>query len=142
MPRSGFSINLKKEQKTTLPEFFWNKIPRWVAVRNRSAFSEEDVTSIASNYQLVMLEKANQQGFEYIKDGIANAATRIKALNPNLTTLFYYNTFINYGRYKANIEYDQNAAAWSTYENGEIYFLKTCFIGIIIKCKGDEKLVA
>ena len=83
---------LHKQQKTTLPKFSWNKIPRWVAVRNSASFTEDDVTSIANNYQLVMLEKANQQGFEYVEDGVENAATRIKALNPDLTTLFYYNT--------------------------------------------------
>ncbi|GAA3651188.1 putative glycoside hydrolase [Flavivirga jejuensis] len=118
---------VQTEPKTTLPKFSWNKIPRWVAVRNKNAFSEDDVTSIANNYQLVMLEKANQQGFEYIEDGIENAATRIKALNPNLTTLFYYNTYINYFNYEANIEYNTNATNWSTYENGEIYLFKDLY---------------
>ncbi|KGL62193.1 putative glycoside hydrolase [Polaribacter sp. Hel1_85] len=115
------------EKKTTLPKFSWNKIPRWVAVRNSASFTEEDVTSIANNYQLVMLEKANQQGFQYIEDGVENAATRIKAINPDLTTLFYYNTRINYFNYEANIEYNENAADWSTYEDGEIYLFKDLY---------------
>lgn len=118
---------IQTEQKETLPNFSWNKIPRWVAVRNREAFSEEDVTSIANNFQLVMLEKANYQGFEFIEDGIENAATRIKAINPNLTTLFYYNTRINYFGYEANIEYDINALSWSTYLDGEIYLFKDLY---------------
>ena len=114
-------------QKTTLPKFSWNKIPRWVAVRNSASFTENDVTSIANNYQLVMLEKANQQGFEFVEDGVENAATRIKAINPALTTLFYYNTRINYNNYEANLEYNENAANWSTYENGEIYLFKDLY---------------
>lgn len=115
------------ENKTTFPSFSWNKIPRWVAARNAQAFSEQQIKDIADNFQLIMLEKANAQGFTYIEDGIENAATRIKALNPNLTTLFYYNTYINYGGYEANIEYETNAADWSTYENGEIYLFKDLY---------------
>jgi hypothetical protein len=45
-----------------LPEYSWDTVPRWLAVRNRDPFSNEQVSSIATNYQLVMLEKANQQG--------------------------------------------------------------------------------
>ena len=118
---------VQTEQKTTLPNFSWNKIPRWVAARSTKAFTNQQITDIADNFQLIMLEKANSQGFSYIEDGIENAATRLKAVNPNLTTLFYYNTYINYGGYRANIEYDQNAAAWSTYENGEIYLFKDLY---------------
>ncbi|NRD20683.1 T9SS type A sorting domain-containing protein [Winogradskyella eckloniae] len=111
----------------TLPNFSWNKIPRWVAVRSNNALSEEAVTSIAENYQLVMLEKANFQGFEYIEDGIENLASRIKTQNPNLTTLFYYNTRINYFGYEANEEYNSNVASWSTYLDGEIYLFKDLY---------------
>ena len=115
------------KQKSTLPSFSWNKIPRWVAARNVQAFSDEQIEDIADNFQLILLEKANNQGFDYIEDGIENAATRIKALNPNLTTLFYYNTYINYGGYEANIEYEENVADWSTYEDGAIYLFKDLY---------------
>jgi hypothetical protein len=126
-PTLYHNYSTQTETKTTLPKFSWNKIPRWVAVRNSASFTEEDVTSIANNYQLVMLEKANQQGFQYIEDGVENAATRIKAINPALTTLFYYNTRINYNNYEANIEYNENAIEWSTYEDGEIYLFKDLY---------------
>lgn len=118
---------IQTTQKTTLPNFSWNKIPRWVAVRNSQAFSNDQVADIADNFQLVMFEKANNQGFTYIEDGIEDAATRVKALNPDITTLFYYNTYINYKGYEANIEYDLNAANWSTYENGAIYLFKDLY---------------
>jgi hypothetical protein len=126
-PTMYHNYPVQKEKKTTLPNFSWKKIPRWVAARSTKAFTNQQITDIADNFQLIMLEKANSQGFNYIEDGIENAATRLKAVNPNITTLFYYNTYINYGGYRANIEYNQNAASWSTYENGEIYLFKDLY---------------
>ena len=86
-------------------EFCWDKIPRWLAVRNLDPLTDEEVDDLAEHYQIVMLEKANNQGEEYVEDGMVSLATRLKARNPNITTLFYWNSWINYGGYKANIEY-------------------------------------
>jgi hypothetical protein len=98
------------------PEFSWDTVPRWLAVRNRDPFSNEQVSSIATNYQLVMLEKSNQQGHATTEAGVLDVAGRIKAVNPFIKTLFYWNARIHYGNYAANVEYEPNAWEWSTLE--------------------------
>jgi len=114
------------------PEFSWDRIPRWVAARSTIAFTDEQINSIANNYQLVMLEKANQQGFSTIDEGIINASTRLKAVNPNIKTLFYWNSQLGYTGYASDSMYLANAWDWTqhtTDEDGnEILFLHKGYI--------------
>jgi hypothetical protein len=98
------------------PQFSWDTVPRWLAVRNNSPLSNEEVSSIATNYQLVMLEKENRQGLSTVEAGVLSVAGRIKAVNPDCKTLFYWNAKINYLHYAANVEYEQNKWDWSTLE--------------------------
>lgn len=95
------------------PEFSWDKIPRWVAVRSTARMTAEQINSLANNYQLVMLEKANSQGFPTIDEGIIDASTRLKAINPNIKTLFYWNTQLGYMGYASDAEYLANKWAWT-----------------------------
>ncbi|VGO12223.1 hypothetical protein PDESU_00774 [Pontiella desulfatans] len=99
------------------PEFSWDTVPRWLALRSTTALEEYKVESVADHYQIVMLEKANKQGFTYIEDGIVNVSTRLKALNPNIRTLFYRNTVVHYGGYESDAGYDSDA--WSQYTIGD-----------------------
>ena len=97
------------------PDFSWDKVPRWLAIRDNSPYTDYDIKAIANNYQMVMLEKANMQGMESTEAGTLSAAQRMKAVNPNIKTLFYWNSWINYGGYTANVEYDKNDWAWSNH---------------------------
>ncbi|CAA6692734.1 MULTISPECIES: putative glycoside hydrolase [unclassified Lentimonas] len=98
---------------TNYPEFSWGSVPRWLAVRSSSAFTEAEINSIANNYQVVMLEKANAQGQASIDAGVINASTRLKAVNSDVTTLFYRNTVVHYGGYASDASY--NSDDWSQY---------------------------
>jgi hypothetical protein len=98
------------------PEFSWDTVPRWLVVRSRDPLSNDQVSSIATNYQIVMLEKGNLQGHETTEAGVLDVAGRIKAVNPSIKTLFYWNARIHYGNYAANVEYEPNAWEWSTLE--------------------------
>jgi Hypothetical glycosyl hydrolase family 15/Concanavalin A-like lectin/glucanases superfamily len=100
-------------QAETYPSFFWSKAPRWLAVRKARAFDTAEVQSIANNFQVVMLEKSNNQGLSSVETGIASAASRLKTENPAIKTLFYWNSSINYLGYDANPVFEANKDSWA-----------------------------
>jgi len=115
---SNFGETYPEQTKEVIQsEFCWDKIPRWLAFRNTEALTDEEVTDIASHYQVVLLEKANNQGLSTVDEGMVSVATRLKAENPNITTLFYWNTWINYSGYSVQDEYSMNANLWSDLDN-------------------------
>ena len=103
-------------QAETYPSFSWSKAPRWLAVRSASAYDTAEFQSIANNFQIVMLEKSNQQGLSSTEAGIANAASRLKTENPGIKTLFYWNSTINWPGYAANSVFEANVATWAQYK--------------------------
>ncbi len=94
------------------PEFSWDKVARWTILRSGEPFDSVDIRGIAEDFQLIVLEKANSQGQQYVEDGIKTASARLKAVNPKIKTFFYWNTVVNYGGYEANIEFEPNAWDW------------------------------
>ena len=100
-------------ESTHYPSFSWDRIPRWLAVRKVTSFTDDEVVSI-SNYDIVMLEKSNQQGLMTVDDGILNAATRLKQTNKDLTTLFYFNARVHYTGYSFDQQFEENKWDWST----------------------------
>jgi len=110
------------------PEFSWDTMPRWLAVRNSEAYTDEQIETIANNYQLVMLEKANKAGFDTIDEGIKDTASRLKAINPDIKIIFYWNTQIHYTGYSSDDEYEENVEEWSTLnDDGSIYMFKDLY---------------
>ena len=115
-------------RKKLFPKSSWDTVPRWLAVRNARRYTDEQIEAIANNYQLVMLEKANQSGFDTVDEGIKDTAARLKTVNPNIKTIFYWNTQIQYTGYSSDDEFEQNAAEWSAYdENGDLFMFKDAF---------------
>jgi hypothetical protein len=100
---------------SNFPDFSWDSVPRWLAIRKAEPYTDSELESIANNFQMLMLEKANTQGIGSVEEGTLNAAQRIKAFNPNIKILFYWNSWINYLGYAANEEYDKNAWEWSNH---------------------------
>jgi len=118
----------ESDRQALFPEFSWDTVPRWLAVRNANEYSDEDIETIASHYQLVMLEKANKAGFDTVDEGIKDTAARLKAINPDITTMFYWNSVIHYTGYSNDDEYSNNAEAWSVLnEDGSIYMFKDLY---------------
>ena len=57
---------------------------------------------VAERSGFVCLEKGHGRGrFGSTEKGIAHDARRLKAVNPRMTVLFYWNTFLNYRLYDA-----------------------------------------
>ena len=100
------------------PEFSWDKVARWTILRSVNPFDSVDIRGIAENFQLIVLEKANLQGQQYVEEGIKNASARLKEVNPHIKTFFYWNTVVNYGGYEANIEFEPNAWDWCQMTTG------------------------
>lgn len=97
-----------QESQEGFPEFSWDTIPRWIIFRSDKNISDDAVERVAEHFDVTVMEKANQQGFDYIEDGAADLAARLKAENPDITNLHYWNTRIRWGGYYANIEFDEN----------------------------------
>ncbi len=122
------------QQDTNLnfPKFSWDKIPRWVAVRNAYTYTQAQIDTLAHNYQLIMFEKANKAGFSTIEEGIIDASKRVKAVNPDIKTLFYWNTRLGYDGYAADTEYKANEWEWTQHtfdvSGNEILFLHKNYI--------------
>ena len=102
---------------TNYPDFSWDSVPRWLAVRDNNGYTTAAIESIANNYQIVMLEKSNQNGQGNTEAGAIKAASDLKAINPNIKALYYWNTVVYYGGYEANGTY--NSDDWSRYTENE-----------------------
>ena len=63
------------------PEFSWDRTRTWMAIRNRSKYSNDDIKMMASQ-EVVMLEKANGYvSYGNVEAGCLAAAKRVKAVN-------------------------------------------------------------
>ena len=85
-----------------LPEWSWDHVRTYVAVRRGDDYSDEQIEILAKQ-DIVMLEKMNgHETHGSIEAGTLVAAKRIKAVNPKVKILFYLNCMLHYGAYEAN----------------------------------------
>ncbi|MFC2091070.1 putative glycoside hydrolase [Bacteroidota bacterium] len=107
-----------QEDFSNYPVFSWDKAARWAILRSANGFDSVDIRGLAQNYQLVAFEKSNPQGLSSVEAGTIRASERLKAVNPNMKTVFYFNTVVAYGGYETNDEYLANAWDWSQHTTG------------------------
>ncbi|WPJ97063.1 putative glycoside hydrolase [Coraliomargarita algicola] len=81
------------------PKFSWDKVPRGMLIRKSKPYTDQEIRAIAENYDLVVLEKANGAGFGNTSVGMKDTAARLKAINPDIKVLFYWNSRIFFGHY-------------------------------------------
>lgn len=98
---------------SNFPAFSWDTVPRWLIVRKMTAYTNAEVQSMASNYDLIMWEKANAAGFDNTNEGTRDVAARIRAINPEVKNIYYFNSYIHYGAGESDAEYDENIWEWS-----------------------------
>ncbi len=87
------------EKLKAFPSFSWDRIPRGMLIRKARAYTDGEIKAIADNYDLVVLEKANNAGQKNCMLGMKHTADRLKAANPGIKTLFYWNSRIYFGHY-------------------------------------------
>ncbi|VGO13176.1 hypothetical protein PDESU_01730 [Pontiella desulfatans] len=94
------------------PEFSWDIVPRWASANG--TLSSNAAQTMAAHHDVLSMG-----GFESEDETIADAAL-LKSFNPDIKTLWYVNTGINFQMYNADAFY--NAAEWNKYtldENGD-----------------------
>jgi hypothetical protein len=86
-----------------VPPFSWDTVPVYVHLGKSSGpLTDDEVRFLAGLSDFVCLEKGHGRGrFGSTEKGIAHDAKRLKAANPRMKVLFYWNTFLNYHLYDA-----------------------------------------
>lgn len=84
-------------------QFSWDTVPVYIHFgKSTEPLSESELRFVAELSDFVCLEKGHGQGRSgSTEKGIALDANRLKALNPKMKVLFYWNTFLNYPLYDA-----------------------------------------
>jgi len=90
--------------------FSWETVPVYIHFGKASApLTEDELRFVASISDFVCFEKGHgKDAFGSTEKGIAYDAERLKALNPEMKVLFYWNTFLNYELYDACGEFAQH----------------------------------
>ncbi len=88
------------------PEFSWDTVPLCIHFgKTPAVMTDAEVKFVASRSPIVCLEKSHaRQQLGSTEKGIAHDAKRLKAANPKIKVLFYWNSFINYKMYDACAE--------------------------------------
>lgn len=86
-----------------VPRFSWETVPVCIHFGKASdALTDEELQFVARTASLVCLEKGHgTKRFGSTEKGIAHDAERLKALNPKITVLYYWNAVLNYPLYDA-----------------------------------------
>ncbi|MCK4959274.1 MAG: twin-arginine translocation signal domain-containing protein [Planctomycetes bacterium] len=85
------------------PIFSWDRFPVYLHFGKSAALlTDEEVKFVAKTCDFVCLEKGHgKDRLGSTEKGIAFDTKRLKAVNPNIKILFYWNTFLNYPVYDA-----------------------------------------
>lgn len=110
----------EKRPDNIYPEWSWDNVRTYVAVRRGDEYSDEQIQTLAKQ-DIIMLEKMNgHETHGCVEKGALEAAKRIKALNPNVKVLFYLNAMLHYGGYDANKNFKEEWALTHG-ESNEVY---------------------
>jgi hypothetical protein len=108
-------------QRTGWPEFSWDRVPVYIHVGKNSGFTEEEIRFVASRSNFVCLEKGHGASVHgSTEKGIEHDAARLKAANPNLKVLYYWNTFLDYSMYEAHRVYENHPDWWLRQVDGSL----------------------
>jgi hypothetical protein len=104
------------------PAFSWDKVPVCFHLGKQTAlFTQEEATFLASHSGLIFLEKGHAiQQLGTTEKGIEMQARLLKAVNPDVKVIFYWNTFLDYPLYDAHEVYEQHPEWWLRTTDGEL----------------------
>jgi len=92
------------------PPFSWDRVPIYIHFgKTPAALTDEEVLLVARLSDFVCLEKAHARTqFGATEPGVKHDTARLKAANPDMKVLYYWNTFLNYPFYLAGAEVAEN----------------------------------
>ncbi|TWU44379.1 hypothetical protein Q31b_19150 [Novipirellula aureliae] len=77
------------------PTFSWDRLQRTMLIRHgRAGYTDRQIERMAKSYPVIVLEKANG-GFA----GYRKTTRRLKEVNPDLKSIFYWNHELDFGDY-------------------------------------------
>ena len=88
--------------KNNFPEFSWDHVPLYMHMRKSEAFTPEELKYLAG-FPIITLEKTTgSKTYGSTEKGSLEAASGIKAINPDAKVLYYRNIMVHYGGYDVN----------------------------------------
>ena len=92
------------------PRFSWDTVPVYIHFgKTPAALTDQEVQFVAGVSDFVCLEKSHARTqFGSTEAGTAHDAARLKAANPAIKVLYYWNSFLNYQMYDACAEVDKH----------------------------------
>ena len=110
------------QNNTHYPEFSWDNVP--VAFhfgKKGDLLTKKEAKFIASHSNLTVLEKAHgYPKYKHSEESIATDAEVLKALNPDMKVVFYWNAFLDYSMYKAHEDYQTKSDWWLKTKTGKL----------------------
>ncbi|MEW4561830.1 putative glycoside hydrolase [Bremerella sp. JC770] len=115
-------VSVGHANETHYPEFNWDSVPiAFHFGKSQGLLTEEEAKFVASRANFVCLEKGHAiQSHGSTEAGIEAEAKQLKALNPKMKVIFYWNTFLDYSMYDAHQEYARHPEWWLKTNRGEL----------------------
>ena len=103
------------------PGFSWDKVPVYLHSGDSDGLTDEEVEFIATHCDFFCFEKTHGVNVH----GSAEAghefdARRIKAVNPDITLMYYWNTFLDYPSTDAHKVYESHPEWWLKKKDGSL----------------------
>lgn len=96
------STDVLGQKHKQFPEFSWDHVPLYMHMRKSEAFTPEELKYLAG-FPIITLEKTTgSKTYGSTEKGSLEAASGIKAINPNAKVLYYRNIMVHYGGYDVN----------------------------------------
>lgn len=90
------------QEKSSYPDFSWDHVPLYMHMRKAEAFTPEELDYLAA-FPIITLEKTTgSKTYGSTEKGSLEAASAIKAVNPEAKVLYYRNIMVHYGGYDVN----------------------------------------
>ncbi|KJD35985.1 hypothetical protein PW52_05005 [Tamlana sedimentorum] len=111
------------QTNSTYPKFSWDKVPIAFHFGKEGALTSDEAKFISSHSNFIVLEKGHGlPDYKTTETGIEQDAKKLKAINPNMKVIFYWNTFLDYSMYEAHNVYNKHPEWWLRKKDGELDF--------------------
>ena len=110
---ASLSVVAFGNEGSLFPKFSWDRVPVYIHFGDNGGLTDEEVKFVASHTNFVCLEKAHGMRVHGSSEkGIFADTIRLKAANPDLKLIYYWNTFLDYSMFNAHEVYEQHPEWW------------------------------
>ncbi|MHC4993878.1 MAG: putative glycoside hydrolase [Planctomycetota bacterium] len=103
------------------PRFRWDTVPVYLHFGKNDGLTDDEARFVATHSDFVCLEKGHgAETHGSTEAGIEHEAARLKAINPDIRVIYYWNTFLDYSMYDAHHVYNQHPEWWLRKTDGEL----------------------